>query len=485
MANEYFIDHICFIIGLNEGSIRQTGNDYGIIYDLIELGEPYEGIGIGQWSFGRSFDLLRDIYVALGNNFGGTTPPSDIQTAVSGNNRWTSYKWKQNTDATNWVRKFLRLDEAKTIQTQKFAQEIQEYTDTLNSQGLSNLKARGYAADVGHQYGMGWGRKWGGARYNSSHNSLDAAHKATPQTYRTRRNRTYKYLQSANFDNPAPVTYDYEQTNAEGQQDPGSPRADDGDIVEKTIANKMKEYQKISNTYVTKQGETYYNKYFAITPTTGYRKNFTTMFVKTLVDLFELIGNIPYEDYENTANQTDEDDQTNLDNTAQNEHDNIGDYNQAIQKAVAKANSYPDGSVQYSMTGKRDMKSSGDCSCFTEICFKAGGINLGGWSGAQYATCKKLGKIVVDGNRSVISQIVSQAQPGDIVFMGKNASGYVAGGASHVGIIVGTNQFRHQSSGGGVTGKKGVGPQTDPLDQYLQNYLGTSYVKFSLGRPLS
>lgn len=483
MANEYYLQHVAFIIGQGEGSVRVNGSQYYIVYDLVELGEPYEGIGLLQWSFGRSFDILRDIYVALGNNFGGTTPPSDIQSAISGNNRWTTYKWIQASPATKWVREFLTLDVAKTVALEKYLEEIQGYIDQMNGQGVTDLRSAGYCSDVTNQYGGGWGRVWGGARYNSSHNTLDSAHKATPQTYRTRRNNVYNYLKNANFDVPPPIDYDAVIGDSQGGEADSPPLTDDSETVVRAIAKKVQDYQKISNTYVWKSGDSYYNKYFKITPTTGYRQNFTTMLVKTLVDLYELVESIEYEYIVEAANEREKESEDSLDEKAKNDHDNISDFPEAIQKAVAKALSYPDNSVQYSMSGARDMKSSGDCSCFTEICFRSAGQEIGGYTGAQYQTALKRGWVVVDGGRNVISQIVSQARAGDYVLMSQTTN-YQGNGPSHVGIMVSSDGFRHQSASGGINGKNGKGPVTDNLSQYLNNYLGSSYIKFTLCRPL-
>lgn len=488
MANEYYLDHVGFIIGLGEGSIGGSSGNYYIKYDTVEAGSPFEGIGLMQWSFGRSFDILRDIYVALGNNFGGTTPPSDIASAIQNNNRWESHKWYQGAADTHWVRQFLVLDVAKQVQSNKYIPEIQGYLDQMLKQGLTDLRARAYGADITNQYGGGWGTNFGGARYTSAHNSLDAIHAFTPKTYLNRRNQCYNYLKSANFDNPAPVSYEtgtptQSSTDSFGQQQ-------DYTEPEYTLRNYEQEvlirtFTKISDTYVTKHGDDYYNKYFRISKIAGYSSNITTMLVHNLIDLYELTTN-SYTVMLEIAEEIRQENEANKNQNAKNEVDeikNTGQVSSAIQKVLDKALSYPDGSVPYSMSGARDMKSSGDCSCYTSICFQAGGVTIGGYTGAQYTTARSNGWIVVEGGRGVISNIVSQAKAGDFLLMAKADSTYGGGGASHTGLIVGSNQFRHQSSGAGIVGRSGVGPFTEPLDRYLNEWV-SGYQNFCLCRPL-
>lgn len=437
------------------------------------MGSPYEGIGLLQWSFGRSFDILREIYVALGNDWGGTTPPANIQTAIENNNRWTSHKWYQYADDTVWVRQFLDLPEARAIATTKKLEETQGYIDTINSQGVTDLRAAGFGADVGNQYGTGWGANFGMARYNSSHNSLDAIFNATPMTYYNRRKNVYDYLKTADFDNPAPVLYQVDETESPGAQDPVEdiPAIDNPEKLP-TIIQEV--YTRYANQYVYKSGNHWINDHMNIVPINPALKH-----VIFGIDLYTL----DYEEIEQIANEIDEEEEEELAENAEDELSEITDLPEAIQKVINKANSYPDYSVEYSMYGARDMVNSGDCSCFVDICFRAAGLNIGGYTGAQYTTARNNGWIVAQGNRSIISSLSSQAKAGDYVLMEKSTSGqFGAGGDSHVVVMITDTTCRHQSSYYRATGGRS-GPGNENLQDYL-TYLN-NFNTFALCRPFS
>lgn len=463
MDNEYYLQHVAFIIGRGEGSVEQTSQGWKIKYDAIELGSPYEGIGLLQWSFGRSFDILREIYVALGNNFGGTNPPSDIKNAIENNLRWDSHKWYQHNPDTEWVREFLNLDVAKNIATQKKIDDTQSYLTKINAQGVTDLRAAGFGADVGNQYGTGWGKTFGMARYTSAHNSLDSIYNFTPKTYLTRRKACYDYLKNANFSSPAPVEYSVIDIDSEGEEP-------DVEQEYKDNANNILGYiSSLLNSVMYISGDQYINKWM-----TGDKWLNNCLKIETSQDF----SDIDLSDYLNYVDEVIEKDNEDKNENAQEEINNSD--NETINKILAKANSFADHSVPYSMTGKRDMISSGDCSSFTDICFQAGGLNIGSWSGAQYNTANKLNKVLIEGGRTNIPSIISTAKAGDLLLMTKTGTTFVSGGASHVGIIMGANQFRHQGSSY-PDGVKRMGPYTDDLTYYLNTWV-SKYQHFALCR---
>lgn len=485
MANEYYLEHVAFVIGLNEGGVQQSGSTYYLHYDAVEGGSPFEGIGLLQWSMGRSFDILREIYVRSGNNFAGTTPPTEIASAIQNNNRWDSHKWYQKSADTTWVREFLLTDIAKEVAGEKYLHEIQEYLDKLEEQGVSDIRARAFCADISNLYGTGKGTVWGGGYYNSKNaTNLDKAYDVTPKTtYTKRKKRTYEYHKSANYDNPAPVKFNVPNTTIPDDdsvafQDEPTPSLD-GNITE--ITNEV--FKRLEQGVATLSGKSWWNDYLNIIPTSGYTTRNTTLFVRQLIDIYGLFRENS-DLYEEIADEIEEEREEQKQEEYEEEVEKIPDKPSAIDKVVAKALSYPDGSVVYSMKGKRDMVSSGDCSSYTDLCYQEAGLKLGGWSGAQYDTCKKAGKVLVEGGRSTIPTILTTARTGDLVLMTKTGTKFVAGGASHVGIMVTNSTFRHQSASGGINGKKGFGPTSDPLNQYLNNYV-SNYQYFALARPVS
>lgn len=488
MANEYFREHVAYIIATNEGSTQTVNGKTQLKYDMVELGTPYMGIGVMQWSWGESFDVIRDTYVAGGNSWLGTTPPNDIKTAVENNNRWSEYKFYQSTPATTWVRKFLITKECMAIQNKRYFDDVDNFIAKQTKQGVTDLRAKGYCCDVANQYGTGYGRVWGGGRYNGTNAStLKKAHSITPQKYASRRNRTYKYFLDADFDKPSPIDFDLDTTIPVEDEDIAG-----GDIpfelpefIDENFGNLIdKVFRIVTNSHVTKMGNIYYNKYIKVIPETGYTNNKLSYLINTTTDftkIWEELVKQAQKDYDETEKANEDGMEEEIEEI---ESGGTGSVSNAIQKAIDKALSYPDGSVPYSMDPPKDMKKSGDCSTFVKLCYQAAGISIGDWTGDQYKYANKKGKVIVNGGRSIIPEILDKVKAGDYVLMGFYAGGYVAGGKAHVGIMVSKNGFRHQSQGSGLTGVRGRGPYTDPLDRYLNEWV-KDYKRFSLCRPLN
>lgn len=152
--------------------------------------------------------------------------------------------------------------------------------------------------------------------------------------------------------------------------------------------------------------------------------------------------------------------------------------NENIKKMTEKAFSYRTKSVRYSMSGARDMVSSGDCSSFVSIVLNAGGLGVGnGGTPDLYAIARNRGWLVVDGYQKDVENIISQAREGDYILMASNST-FNYGGSSHVVYVYSKNGIRHQTSSGG-----GYGPVNDKLDLYLRNARDYWAYRFALCRP--
>lgn len=153
--------------------------------------------------------------------------------------------------------------------------------------------------------------------------------------------------------------------------------------------------------------------------------------------------------------------------------------NKNINKVIAKAMSYKLDSVKYSMNGARDMVSSGDCSSFIQICFKAGGVNVGSFTGAQYTYAVNNGKIIVDGGSSKVEEIAVKRRPGDYILMCKPAAGnFGGGGASHVVLVVSDTDIRHQTAY-----PNWYGPKQTNCNNYIRTLRDRGYTRWCLVRP--
>ena len=153
--------------------------------------------------------------------------------------------------------------------------------------------------------------------------------------------------------------------------------------------------------------------------------------------------------------------------------------NASINKAIAKAMSYRLDSVKYSMYGARNMVSSGDCSSFIQICFKAGGVDVGNYTGAQYQWAVNHRKNIVDGGYSAVEQICNKRRPGDYILMCKPAAGnFGGGGASHVVMVVNNTDIRHQTSY-----PNGYGPKQTNCNNYIRTLRDRGYTRRCLVRP--
>lgn len=155
--------------------------------------------------------------------------------------------------------------------------------------------------------------------------------------------------------------------------------------------------------------------------------------------------------------------------------------NKNINKVIAKAMSYKLDSVKYSMYGARDMVSSGDCSSFIQICFRAGGVNVGGFTGAQYTYALNNGKIIVDGGSSKVEEIAVKRRPGDYILMCKPAAGnFGGGGASHVVLVVSDTDIRHQTAY-----PNWYGPKQTNCNNYIRTLRDRGYTRWCLVRPFN
>lgn len=478
-----YLQHVIFVILRNEGSIGGSSGNYSIIYNNIEKGAPYEGIGLRQWSLAGSFTLLKGIYD--NNGWLGTSPPNNIRSAIENNNKWSSYKWYQYESDTAWVREYLDKEESRAYQISLIEKDTISEMDMLYDRGITDLKALGWCTDVSNQYGPGWGNTFGAGRFKGpAHNSLDAARNfmsgnaTNYNTYISRRNWTYEYFRDANLSGAAPIALPVSDLDSEGDQKGGESlpnEIDSGGFWEystKVISERQTNI--LADTFAFRGGGILVNDFFTCVPVLNLGQ-----FVLPAIDFTY----VTYNEIETMYREWVRDDQDRLEDQAEIDRENITDLPEAIQKVVAKALSYEADSIPYSQAGPRDMIVSGDCSCFVDICFKAAGLSIGGWTGAQYQTAKDRGWVVIEGGRNVIPQIVSQARAGDFVLLSRDASNssHSSGNGSHVGLMTSSTNFRHQGTSSPV--RKGFGPTDVDLSDYANNYV-SSYQAWTLVRPL-
>lgn len=469
---DFFLQHCLYIICYNEGAI--SGDK--IVYDLIEYGDTPHGIGILQWTFTRSFDLLRDIYIENGNNFGDTNPPQDIREAIENNVMWGDYFFTHGGEANKWVREFLRSKNGKKVQSNKAIKEVAEYVEQINGQGVTNRKAAAYGVDVGNQYGTNMGKVFGMARYNSSHNSLDKIHNATPQTYATRRKWVYDYLNGLkNWESPPPVEFDITDENDYNApaspdpiatQDPDPIITDDPKVIQEASS-------KMANTIAYKSGNYFINKFIKA------QKLFNNaILLEYNLDYIDIPSNVIEEVAEKEQEERDKD----KNNSVEEELNKIPDEKIGIERVIEQTRAYGYYAVPYSSLPPRDMKKNGDNSSFVDLCFQSAGLNLGSNTRDIYNTCEKLNKIVVVGGKEKILEILTKSKRGDIILMSLKDNNFLGGSDSHIGIVTESNKFCHMCRVN-MNGYKNIGPALDDLSQFLTVF-ATDYIKYCLARPL-
>lgn len=296
MAN-YQLEHCMYIVGIGEGSII---ND-AIRFNAVEEGKPFEGIGMLQWTWSRSFDILRDIYVADGKKW-TITPPSNIKNAIENNQQWSSHKWYVGTPDYNWVRKYLNTETAQKVQLDKFKKECEEYISILKGTGVTNEKCQVYGSDVCNQYGAG-GVTGSNAYTGESLTNLLAMHRTTDQAYPNRRNYCYNYLEKADFSKKSPVDFGKITPNTppteenQGGEKETTPTLPDVNFanVNKFFENFTKELEKTLNAMLKKGVYKYNNdnlianKFLKVTKTSNnmYQIGINTSFVDSLNKAFK------------------------------------------------------------------------------------------------------------------------------------------------------------------------------------------------------
>ena len=158
-------------------------------------------------------------------------------------------------------------------------------------------------------------------------------------------------------------------------------------------------------------------------------------------------------------------------------NDTPKDVSDKIKKVIAKAKSYPDNSLVYSMSGSRNPDlGEADCSSFVKTCYRTVIPDFPDVTGNQYAYAKNNGFIIVDGGYNKIDEIANKAKTGDYVLMNQHGGNYSAGGAEHVGIMINNTTLRHQS-----IAFDGKGPDSNNLKSYLKQL---HYGRYTLCRPL-
>lgn len=295
---DYQLEHCMYIVGIGEGSII---NDT-IQFDTIELDVPFEGIGMLQWTWGRSFDLLRDIFVADGKKW-TITPPTGIKQAIENNQRWNSHKWYKGTPDYNWVRKYLKTETGQKIQLDKYKKECEGYIKVLAGTGVTNKKCQVYGSDVCNQYGEG-GVTGSNAYTGSALTDLTAMHNTTDQAYPNRRSYCYNYLMKADFSKKSPVDFGVikpntppTEENQGGEQGtkPETPSVVDLSGIDKFFKDFTKDLEKLLNDMIKKNMYEYNNvnvlsnKYVKATKisNTMYHLGLNTSFTKGLEDAFK------------------------------------------------------------------------------------------------------------------------------------------------------------------------------------------------------
>lgn len=152
-------------------------------------------------------------------------------------------------------------------------------------------------------------------------------------------------------------------------------------------------------------------------------------------------------------------------------------YNDNVKKLVDKALSIPLKSVRYSMTGARDMKSSGDCSSYMRYIFKAVNIDIGSVTTEQYNKAKQRGKLIFDGYSDKIIKALDNIKTGDFILMTSNKSNFVTGGSSHVVFVLDENTIIHQSAS-----PTPYGPRKDNLRKYVKALINAGYGRWAIAR---
>lgn len=154
------------------------------------------------------------------------------------------------------------------------------------------------------------------------------------------------------------------------------------------------------------------------------------------------------------------------------------DVSDKIKKVVAKAKSYPDNSLVYSMYGTRNPDNGeADCSSFVRKCYLTVIPDFPDVTGPQYQYAKNNGFIISDGGYNNIDNLANKAKTGDYVLMNKYNAEYSSGGSEHVGLMINDTTIRHQS-----IAFDGRGPDNANLRNYLKQL---HYGRYTLCRPLS
>ena len=151
--------------------------------------------------------------------------------------------------------------------------------------------------------------------------------------------------------------------------------------------------------------------------------------------------------------------------------------NENIKKLVDKALSIPLGSVRYSMSGARDMKSSGDCSSYMSYIFSSVGLKIGNITADQYRVAKNKGKLIFDGYSDKIIKALDNIKTGDFILMTMNKTNFVGGGSSHVVFVLDENTIIHQSAY-----PNWRGPRKDNLRKYVKALINSGYGRWAIVR---
>lgn len=147
-----------------EGALYEDNGVIKIDYGLLEYGALH-GIGILQWTFTRSFTLIRAMFEK--NGWLGTTPPSEVKQLIEANKPWSDYFWSSNEEQT-WligttlkggttVRSggYIGRQENRTIQDSTSYTDLLSQYNLIRSMGVTNIKTIAFMSDIMNAYGTG------------------------------------------------------------------------------------------------------------------------------------------------------------------------------------------------------------------------------------------------------------------------------------------------------------------------------------------
>lgn len=135
-----------------------------VTWNLLEYGGSPHGVGVLQWTFTRSFSMLKMIYDKYG--WFGTKPPDKIKVSIEQNKPWKDYFFSSNDerlwligDTNNPPSKtdigYIGGKEGQDIQKSLLKNDCSFYFNTMKEKGLTNYKSMALLANVMNAYGNG------------------------------------------------------------------------------------------------------------------------------------------------------------------------------------------------------------------------------------------------------------------------------------------------------------------------------------------